>query len=117
MNRSQTLEPPTGAFGEQLSFIEPAPFSPEWPKPTQLPGRALKMLMRGETFDHEDFWIRCGSWRLADVIYRLIGMGWPVESILIPSPSDECPGRCTAVYRLPQHVLVLAKAARPGAHP
>lgn len=103
-----------GASGEQLSFIDPPPFCPSWPKRNSLADRALKMFLDGKVFDHPDFLGACGSWRLAAVVFQLRTLGWPVDTLEIPSPSDEHPGRTIALYKLPPKFVAEAFALMTG---
>jgi hypothetical protein len=92
--------PPPGLFGEQLSFLPPVPFSPVWPKRRTLAERCLGMLMDGKLIDHPDFERVTQSWRLGAVIFTLRTLGWPVESLTIPAPTEDLPNRKIAIYRL-----------------
>lgn len=105
-----------GAQGEQLSFLPPPPFYPCWPRPGTNADAVLDMLMQGRMLDHMDFIETHGSWRLAAVIHDLIGMGWPIERINMPSPTDEHPQRFIAVYHLPGKYVALAREIQRGAH-
>lgn len=107
--------PAAGALGEQLSFIDPPPFCPAWPKRNSLADRALKMFLDGRVFDHPDFLEGCGSWRLAAVVFQLRALGWPIDTIEIPAPSEEHPGRTIALYRLPAKYAAQALATMTGA--
>ena len=106
--------PAAGALGEQLTFIDPPPFCPTWPKRNSLADRALKMLLDGKVFDHPDFIGACGSWRLAAVVFQLRTLGWPVDTLEIPSPSEEHPGRTIALYKLPAKFTAQALALMSG---
>jgi len=86
--------------GEQLTLIDPPPFCPTLPKPRSLPHRALQMLVSGKMIDHQDFESLTESWRLAAAIFTLRVLGWPVETIEIPSPTEHCPHRSIALYKL-----------------
>lgn len=107
--------PAAGALGEQLSFIDPPPFCPAWPKRSSLADRALKMFLDGRVFDHPDFLEGCGSWRLAAVVFQLRALGWPIDTIEIPAPSEEHPGRTIALYKLPAKYAAQALATMTGA--
>lgn len=93
-------KPHTTPTGEQLTFLEPAPFSPQWPTKGTLSDKALGMFMDGQVFDHPDFECRTQSWRLGAVVFTLRALGWPIETIEIPSPTPACPDRLIALYRL-----------------
>lgn len=86
--------------GEQLTFLEPPPFAPQWPTKGTLADKALGMFMDGQVFDHPDFESRTQSWRLGAVVFTLRALGWPIETIEIPSPTTDCPDRLIALYRL-----------------
>lgn len=106
--------PAAGALGEQLSFIDPPPFCPSWPTRGTLADRCLKLLLDGKVIDHPDFLAGCGSWRLAAVIFSLRALGWPIETIEVPAPSEEHPGRTIALYRLPKKAIAEALALMTG---
>lgn len=105
-----------GASGEQLSFLPPPPFCPTWPTRGTLADTALGMLMDGRKIDHPDFENSTRSWRLGAVIFKLRTLGWPVETVEVPSPTEECPHRIIAVYRLPGKYVAQALAALNGGH-
>jgi hypothetical protein len=107
--------PAAGALGEQLSFIDPPPFCPSWPKRNTLADRALKLFLDGKVFDHPDFLDGCGSWRLAAVVFQLRTLGWPIETHDIPSPSAEHAGRTIALYKLPAKYAAQVLATMAGA--
>ncbi len=106
--------PAAGALGEQLTLIDPPPFSPAWPTRNTLADRALKLFLDGRVFDHPDFLEGAGSWRLAAVVFQLRALGWPIETIEVPSPSVEHPGRTIALYKLPAKFAALALATMAG---
>ncbi len=97
-----------GASGEQMSFLPPPPFCPTWPKKGTLADRALGMLMDGKVIDHPDFEGSTQSWRLGAVIFTLRALGWPIETIEIPSPTEQCPNRIIALYLLPGKYVAAA---------
>lgn len=105
-----------GAEGEQLSFLPPPPFCPAWPRPGTNAEAALDLLMRGQMLDHLDFIEARGCWRLAAHIAVLKDMGWPIERIDVPSPTDDDPGRVIALYHLPGKYVALAQELKGGAH-
>lgn len=104
----------TGAQGEQLSFLPPPPFSPIWPTRGTLADRALGLFMDGQTLTHPDFEARTQSWRLGAVVFHLRCLGWPIESIEIPSPTEDCPTRVIALYRLAARYVAEALALQRG---
>jgi hypothetical protein len=103
-----------GAYGEQLSFLPPPPFCPTWPTRGTLADHALGMFMDGMTLDHPDFENRTQSWRLAAVVFTLRTLGWPIESIDIPGPTEENPDRVITLYRLPGKYVAQALALNGG---
>ena len=109
----QKTPPPSKAFGvssEQLSFLPPPPFSPIWPTKGTLADRALGLFMDGLSFDHPEFEARTQSWRLGAVVFQLRTLGWPVETVEIPSPTAENPHRFIARYHLAPHHVAQALA-------
>jgi len=104
-----------GAHGEQLSFLPPPPFCPTWPKRGTLADRALGMLMDGRLIDHPEFEDSTQSWRLGAVIFTLRALGWPVETIEVPSPTEHSPDRVIALYRLDGKYTAQALAMNGGA--
>lgn len=110
MRKAPTATNETGAFGEQLSFLPPLPFYPTWPTKGTLADSALTMFMDGRMIDHPDFEAATQSWRLAAVVFQLRDLGWPIESIEIPSPTADAPGRAIALYYLPTRIVAKALA-------
>jgi hypothetical protein len=72
------------------------------------------MFLAGQAFDHPDFLQDCGSWRLAAVVHQLRDLGWPIDTIEIPAPSEEHPGRFIALYKLPTKYAAQALATMKG---
>jgi hypothetical protein len=97
--------------GEQLTLIDPPPICPAWPKRNTLADRALKRFLDGKCFDHPEFIEGSGSWRLAAVVFQLRALGWPIQTIEIPAPSAEHPGRTIALYKLPAKCAAEAQMA------
>ncbi|MFO1262784.1 MAG: hypothetical protein U1E84_05490 [Rhodoferax sp.] len=114
MKKAPTQTNATGAYGEQLSFLPPPPFSPSWPTKGTLADRALGMLMDGRMIDHPDFECSTQSWRLGAVIFTLRTLGWPIDTIEIPSPTEQCPDRVIALYHLPGKYVAEALALNGG---
>jgi hypothetical protein len=104
----------TGAYGEQLSFLPPPPFCPTWPTKRTLADKALGMMMDGRMIDHPEFENRTRSWRLGAVIFTLRTLGWPIESIDVPSPTEDNPARIIALYHLPGKYVAQALVAMNG---
>ena len=100
MKKTPTPTKATGVHGEQLSFLPPPPFCPTWPKRGTLADTALGLLMDGRMIDHPDFQDVTASWRLGAVVFTLRALGWPVETIDIPAPTEQSPDRLIALYRL-----------------
>jgi len=99
---------------EQLSFLLPPPFCPTWPQRGTLADKALGMLMNGRLIDHPEFESLTQSWRLAAVIFTLRALGWPVEKIEVPSPTENDPHRIIALYRLDGKYTAQALALNGG---
>lgn len=106
----------SGASGEQLSFLPPPPFSPTWPTRGTLADRALGMLMDGRLIDHPMFEEGTRSWRLGAVIFSLRALGWPIETLDVPSPTEQSPDRVIALYRLDAKHVAEALAQNGGAN-
>jgi hypothetical protein len=100
MKKAPTRDQATGASGEQLSFLPPPPFCPTWPTKNTLADVALGMFMSGRMIDHPDFESSTQSWRLGAVVFTLRTLGWPIETIEIPSPTEHYPERVIALYHL-----------------
>ena len=73
------------------------------------------MLMNGRLIDHPDFQDVTQSWRLGAVIFTLRALGWPVETIEVPGPTDDAPHRIIALYHLPARYTAQALAMNGGA--
>ena len=119
MKKAPTHDQAHGAHGEQLSFLPPPPFCPTRPTRGTLADKALGLLMDGRMIDHPDFENITQSWRLGAVIFTLRTLGWPVETIEIPSPTDYSPDRVIALYHLPgkytaQALAMNGRAAHVG---
>jgi hypothetical protein len=115
MRKAPNTYQASGASGEQLTFLPPPPFCPTWPTRGTLADRALSTLMDGRTLDHLDFIQEVGSWRLAAYVSDLKDLGWPVETIEVPSPTEQCPDRVIALYRLDGKYTAQALAMNGGA--
>ena len=98
-----------------MSFLPPPPFCPTWPTKGTLADRALGLFLDGTSMNHPDFELSTQSWRLGAVVFQLRTLGWPVETIEIPSPTDECPNRIIARYHLAPHHVAQALAQLGGA--
>ena len=112
--KAPTRDQATGASGEQLSFLPPPPFCPTWPTRGTLADTALKMFFDGKMIDHPDFQNSTRSWRLGAVVFTLRTLGWPIETIEIPSPTEQTPDRVIALYHLPAKYVALALALNGG---
>ena len=63
-----------------------------------------RQLLDGRRLAHQDLMKACGGrggWRLAAVIHKLRGEGWPVESRPMPNPGPDTDLNPPVVYRLP----------------
>ena len=114
MKKAPTTLHASGTNGEQLSFLPPSPFCPTWPTKNTLADRALGMLMDGRMIDHPDFENSTQSWRLGAVVFTLRTLGWPIETIDIPAPTEQTPDRIIALYHLPVKYVALALAQNGG---
>lgn len=103
-----------GAFGEQLTLLDPPPFCPSWPKNGTLADKALRLLLDGKAFNHPDFQGDSDSWRLAAYVGKLRELGWPIQTIKMLSPSRKNPGRTIARYQLPSRYIAQALASSRG---
>lgn len=99
---------------EQLSFLPPPPFNPQWPTPNTRDAQALELFRDGQRIDTEDFHAVSGSWRLADSVYVLKAKGWPIESVDIPAPTEACPHRTISTYFLPARFIAEAAILKGG---
>ncbi len=90
---------------EQGELFEPPPFSPVYPNPSSLEGRALSMLLAPLEIEHSDFEHATGSWRLGAYIETLRDKGWPIETLHISCPAPGRADRIIASYRMPAWVL------------
>lgn len=98
--------------GEQLSFLPPPPFNPAWPTRGTLLDFGLEMFLQGRMIDHPEFEDETQSWRLSAVVCELKDMGWPIERIDIPSPTQRKFNRIIGLYHLPQVYIGQALAIR-----
>jgi hypothetical protein len=114
MKKAPTTWKSDGA-GEQLSFLPLPQFCPTQPARGTLADKALKMLLTGEEIDHPTFERRTKSWRLSAVVFKLKSeLNWPIESIPIPSPTDQDPARVISLYRLDASFITLMLTAGAG---
>lgn len=105
MKTPERRQASSGVVSEQMTFLEPPPFCPKFPKPSTLAGEALSLLLSGRAITHPDFEGLTHSWRLSEPIRALRhDFGWPVQTIEISSPTAERPNRIIAKYVLPQWV-------------
>lgn len=98
-----------GALGEQLPLIPAPAFSPSFPTRFTLADQLLSRLLAGESFVHPEWESITGSWRLAATAFQLTCLGWPVKTMLVPSPSAECPNRTIARYSLPASAIAAGR--------
>ena len=113
MKKAPTTVQASGA-GEQLSFLPPPPFCPAWPTRGTLAETALGLLMDGRMIDHPDFQDATARWRLGAVVFTLRTLGWPVETIEVPSPTEHDPRRVIALYCLDGKYTAQALAMNGG---
>lgn len=106
--------PQSALLSEQLSFLPAPPFNPSWPTKNTLADRALGMPMDGRMIDHPDFEGSTQSWRLGAVIFTLRTLGWPIETVEVPSPTEQCPDRVIALSHLPGKYVAEALALNGG---
>lgn len=104
MKTPDSRQASSGVVGEQLCLIDPPPFSPIYPTPSSLAGRALALFLKGRALTTPDFQEVTKSWRLAAYVGKLIHeYGWPVDSLDIPFSDD--PNRTISRYFMPAWVL------------
>jgi hypothetical protein len=96
-------------------FCRPRHFARHGPSVEPWQIRRLGMLMDGRLIDHPDFENSTQSWRLGAVIFTLRTLGWPVETIEVPSPTEHSPDRIIALYRLDGKYTAQALAMNGGA--
>lgn len=101
-------------MNEQFSLLPPPPFNPQWPTKNTLANIALRALMDGKLIDHNDFIDQTRSWRLGAVIFTLRTLGWPIETIEVPSPTEQSPDRVIALYKLDAKYTAQALALNGG---
>ena len=106
MKTPERRQASSGEVGEQLTLIDPPPFSPRFPKPSTLAAEALALLLSGRTLTHPEFEDITHSWRLSEPIRALRhDYGWPVDTIEISAPTAERPDRFIAKYVMPHWVM------------
>ena len=67
-----------------------------YPSPNFLPGRVLAVLLSGRRFTHLDSWREFGHSRLADSIWKLRRLDWPVDMVE-QEVSTSDPGRSATI--------------------
>jgi hypothetical protein len=97
---------------KQSELFEPLPFSPFFPSPSSMLGKALSMLLeQREGITTPDFQAITKSWRLSAYVHQLIHeYGWPVISLEIPFVDD--PSRSISRYMMPEWVTKEVGVAR-----
>ncbi len=63
-----------------------------------------RQLLDGRPLTHPDLVTACGGrggWRLAALVHKLRGDGWPIESRPMPNPGPDTDLNPPVVYRLP----------------
>lgn len=102
--------PAAGAWGEQLTLIDPPEFSPGLPTPATLADLLLNHLLDGEAFTHPEWEALTLSWRLAASAQELRDLGWPVRSTPVMAPTNRNPDRAIARYSLPVEAIGKGRA-------
>jgi hypothetical protein len=92
----------------QPGFCYPVPafVKPSFPSIEFLPGRVLGKLLTGRRMTHKDSWLELGHARLADSIWKLRRLGWPVrmDEEVVPT-SDAGRPATIGVYFLTSDVI------------
>lgn len=101
--------------GEQLSFLPPPPFNPQWPTPNTRDAHALELFLDSQRISAEDFYAISGSMRLPDSVFQLKARGWPIESVDVPAPTPKCPGCTISIYFLPARYIAEALSLKGAA--
>ena len=81
----------------------------QFPDRNILPGRVLAILLTGRRYTHKDAWLELGHSRLADSVWKLRRLGWPVQMIEKTAPTSDC-GRtaCFGIYYLEPEAIAAA---------
>ncbi len=89
---------------KQSELFEPLPFSPLFPSPSSMLGKALSMLLKQrDGITTPEFQAVTKSWRLSAYVHQLIHeYGWPVASLEVPFAGD--PSRSISRYMIPEWV-------------
>jgi hypothetical protein len=93
----------SNAVAVQMGLFGPLPFFPRRPSPGTLPAIALARMLKGERLTQPSFGLH--YWRLAAYIHELRDLGWPVQSM--PMPSDH--GRPISEYWLDNSDIAASK--------
>lgn len=105
MKKAPNRATDSGARGEQLLLLPVPQIVATRPKPGTLPDELLRRLAGGAELTHPEWEASSRSWRLADSVYRLRLLGWPVRTHEIAAPTPEHPGRTIARYTLDRETL------------
>jgi hypothetical protein len=83
---------------------------PTFPAVGTLASRALARLLRGRTLTHRQFWMECGTYRLAGYIHELREAGWPVITVEREKETSDRKRRIAKVgeYHLTRDVITTA---------
>lgn len=82
------------------AVIQPFHHTPTQPKPGTQPARLLAALQAGRTITPLEAWAEFAIMRAADTVFKLRGMGWPVETIETASTNQFGEPVHFASYRL-----------------
>ena len=70
----------------------------------------FELLVAGERMTQPEWLPRTRSWRLAATVGQLGELGWPVQSLLVPAPSERNPHRKIARYYLAAEAIAAGRA-------
>lgn len=98
-----------------LPGFEPQTRAPVMPTPFTRDANALAALIADEWVDQAGALDSVGTWRLADAVYCLRALGWPIQSeaVTIQSAASGKPIR-VARYRLDRSAASLPSVTREG---
>ena len=72
------------------------------------------MFFDGRMIDQPGFENSTQVWRVGVGVFTLRTLGWPIETIEIPSPTEQTPDRVIALYHLPIKYVAEALAMNGG---
>ena len=115
MTASKEKAPAQGGLGAaqkprcEFSTEASPPVKPVFPDSRFLPGRVLMRLLAGRRLTHLDSWRELGHARLADSIWKLRKLGWPVHMDEKNTPTSDGTRRAmVGVYYLPHEAIEAA---------